>query len=86
MSKPKSESKSSEVLTVRLPSHIKERLEDLSKARSRSKSWLTVDAINRYLEFDEWQMQEIRQALEEADRGEFASPEEVQRVFSRWIR
>ena len=80
-----SDAKSSEVLTVRLPSQIKERLETLSKARSRSKSWLTVDAITRYLEFDEWQTQEIRLALQEADRGEFASPEEVKKVFSRWI-
>ena len=79
------DAKSSEVLTVRLPSQIKERLETLSKARSRSKSWLTVDAITRYLEFDEWQTQEIRLALQEADRGEFASPEEVKKVFSRWI-
>ena len=80
-----SDAKSSEVLTVRLPSQIKERLETLSKARSRSKSWLTVDAITRYLEFDEWQTQEICLALQEADRGEFASPEEVKKVFSRWI-
>lgn len=80
-----SDAKSSEVLTVRLPTQIKERLENLSKARSRSKSWLTVDAITRYLEFDEWQTQEIRLALQEADRGEFASPEEVKKVFSRWI-
>ena len=86
MSKPKSEAKSGEVLTVRLPSQIKERLETLAKARSRSKSWLTVDAITRYLEFDEWQTQEIGLALEEAERGEFASPKEVERVFSRWIR
>jgi predicted transcriptional regulator len=86
MSKSKSEANSTEVMTVRLPSQIKERLERLAKARSRSKSWLTVEAITRYLEFDEWQTQEICQALEEAERGEFASPEEVQRVFSRWIR
>lgn len=86
MGKSKSETRTSEVLTVRLPSQVKERLESLAKARSRSKSWLTVDAITRYLEFDEWQTQEICLALEEAKRGEFATTEEVQQVFSKWIR
>ena len=50
------------------------------------KSKSEVEAITRYLKFDEWQTQEIRQALEEAERGELASPEEVHKVFSRWIR
>jgi len=86
MRKANSEAKTSEVLTVRLPSHLKERLERLSEIRSRSKSWLTVDAITQYLELEEWQIKEIRQGLEEADRGDFASPDEVQRVFARWLR
>jgi predicted transcriptional regulator len=37
-------------------------------------------------EVERWQIEEIEKALEEADRGEFASAEEVERVFQRWTR
>jgi len=35
---------------------------------------------------NEWQIREIKQALAEADRGEFASDEEVNRVLTKWQR
>lgn len=31
-----------------------------------------------------WQVEEIRRAIEEADRGEFASEQEAQRVLQKW--
>ena len=86
MRKAKPATSPSEVLTVRLPAPLKERLERLSEATARSKSWLAVDAITQYLELEEWQVQETRAGLEEADRGELASSEEVDQVFSRWRR
>jgi len=35
---------------------------------------------------EEWQVKEIEEAIGEADRGEFASSDEVQRVMERWTR
>ena len=32
----------------------------------------------------QWQIEEIKKALDEADRGEFASDEEVEQVLKRW--
>jgi RHH-type transcriptional regulator, rel operon repressor / antitoxin RelB len=81
----KTQATATDVMTVRLPSELKERFEQLAQATSRSKSWLATDAIRHYLEIEEWQIQGIKMAIEEADRGDFASPEEVQKVFSRWI-
>jgi len=34
----------------------------------------------------QWQIEEIKKGLEEADRGEFASDEEVEEVLRRWTR
>jgi predicted transcriptional regulator len=34
----------------------------------------------------QWQIEEIKKGLEEADRGEFASDEEVEQVLKRWTR
>jgi predicted transcriptional regulator len=33
-----------------------------------------------------WQIAEIKKGLDEADRGEFASDEEVEQVLKRWTR
>jgi RHH-type transcriptional regulator, rel operon repressor / antitoxin RelB len=78
------EQQQSEVLTVRIPGELKSRLEKLSRSTARTKSWLAIDAIRTYLEKEEWQVQEIQKGLEEVERNEVATPEEVEAVFSRW--
>jgi predicted transcriptional regulator len=35
---------------------------------------------------NEWQIREIKRALAEADRGDFASDEEVNLALSKWSR
>jgi predicted transcriptional regulator len=41
---------------------------------------------NELADLGRWQIEEIKKAIAEADRGEFASHEEVERVLSRWTR
>ena len=71
-------------MTVRLESGLKQRLERLSEATQRSKSFLAAEAIRDYVDLNEWQVQEIEKAVGEADRGEFASDEAVGDVFGKW--
>lgn len=71
-------------MTVRLESGLKQRLERLSEATQRSKSFLAAEAIRDYVDLNEWQVQEIEKAVGEADRGEFASDEVVGEVFGKW--
>ena len=44
------------------------------------------EAVTAYLEVNDWQVEEIKQALVEADAGDFASEEEVEAVFERLTR
>jgi predicted transcriptional regulator len=37
-------------------------------------------------ELEEWQIEEIKKGLATADRGEFASDEEVEQTLKRWTR
>jgi RHH-type transcriptional regulator, rel operon repressor / antitoxin RelB len=76
----------SEVLTIRVDRKIKSRLEKLARAMDRSKSYLAAEAIRAYVDLNEWQIAEIRAALEEADAGDFASDGEVDRVVKKWRR
>lgn len=72
------------VLTLRVPVEVKEQLDKLADATHRSKSWLAGEAIQRYLELEAWQVGEIRQALQEADAGDFADDEEFAALKARY--
>ncbi|MDY6803259.1 MAG: CopG family transcriptional regulator [Cyanobacteriota bacterium] len=41
------------------------------------------EAVTAYLEVNDWQVEEIKQALVEADAGDFASEEEVEAAFAK---
>ncbi|PCI59344.1 MAG: CopG family transcriptional regulator [Gammaproteobacteria bacterium] len=71
-------------MTIRLDETLKERLNKLAATSHRTKSFLAVDAIEKYIELNEWQMQEIETALTEAQNGDFASKEQVDDVFKKW--
>jgi RHH-type rel operon transcriptional repressor/antitoxin RelB len=76
----------SSVLTLRLDAKLKNQLDRLSKAMSRSRSFVAAQAIQEFVALNEWQIGEIRKAVIEADRGDFATDAEVKRSLKRWTR
>jgi RHH-type transcriptional regulator, rel operon repressor / antitoxin RelB len=75
-----------ESLTVRLDAKSKRRLDKLATATARSKSVLAADAIRAYLDLYEWQVNEIRAGLREADAGDFASHAQVKAALAKLKR
>jgi len=71
------------VLTLRVPAELKEQLDKLAIATHRSKSWLAGEAIRQYVDLEAWQISEIRQAIAEADAGDFASERELAAVVKK---
>lgn len=74
----------STTMTIRLESELKGRLDQLAEATHRSKSFLAAEAIRDFIELNEWQIQEIKAAVKEADTGDFASDKDVNATFSKW--
>ena len=70
-------------LTVRVKPETRSRLEKLAQATQRSKSFVIEDALEQYLDVNEWQIQGIFEALREADSpaAEFVEHDEV---LARW--
>jgi RHH-type transcriptional regulator, rel operon repressor / antitoxin RelB len=77
---------SSSVLTLRLDNELKSRLEKLARSTRRSRSFLAAEAIREYVSVNEWQVEEIKKGIKEADEGDFASDQEVRRVLSKWAK
>ena len=74
----------SSVLTLRLDPKLKKKLDRLSSAMSRSRSFIAAEAIREYVALNDWQISEIKKGMAEADRGEFASDEDVERTVRKW--
>lgn len=71
-------------LNVRLPADLSTRLDRLTKATGRTKSFLAVEALEAYISLQAWQIAEVKAGIEEADRGEFATDEEMNAIFSKY--
>ncbi len=71
-------------MTIRLEPELKDRLDRLAQATQRSKSYLAVEALRDYIELNAWQIQEVNDAIREADAGEFASDQELARARKTW--
>lgn len=70
--------------TIRLASDLKDRLVRPAEATRRSRSFLAAEAIRDFVDLNEWQVGEIREAVAEADREAFAGAERVDEVFGKW--
>ena len=76
----------SSVLTLRLNPRLKKQLERLSKAMNRTRSFVAAEAIREYVALNEWQIEEVKNALVEADRGDFAADKNVAGMVDKWTR
>ena len=72
------------VLTLRVSTKTKDLLEKLAEDTHRSESMLASEAIERYLEIEKWQIKEIKQAIKEADVGEFVSEKDLEKVKKKY--
>lgn len=73
-----------ETLSIRIDAHTKKRLDALAKSSKRSKSFLAGEAISTYVESEEWQLDEIRKALDEAENGQVVKHEKVVEWLKSW--
>ena len=70
-------------ITTRLTKETIEKLEKLSIATQRSKSFLVAEAVDKYLSDQEWQVEDIKKGLEQAEKDEFAADNDVRDFFRK---
>jgi predicted transcriptional regulator len=70
----------SAAFTVRLNDDTLAALDRLAEQTERSRSWLVARAVEDYVSLNEWQIARIREGIAAADRGDFASDEEMARI------
>jgi predicted transcriptional regulator len=70
-------------VTVRLEVDKIALLDEMAKADDRDRSYLINVAIDEYLAYHRWRIEEIKKAIAEADAGDFATDEEVAAAFAK---
>jgi len=72
--------------TVRVKDDVADKLDQLAEKLDRSRSYLTAQAIEDFIEREAWQLAEIEAGLAEAERGEFASEADLARVVGKYVK
>ena len=76
----------STTFTVRVEPQVKKRLEKLARSTGRSRSFLAAEALNAYLDVNEWQVAGVKRAIASLDRGEGVPHQEVKDWVDSWGR
>ena len=72
--------------TVRVPDDTASKLDALAEKLDRSRSYVAARAIEAFVEREAWQLAEIEAGLAEADRGEFATEQDVAQVIGKYVK
>ena len=70
-------------LTVRVKPDTRSRLDNLARITRRSKSFVIEEALEQYLEVNEWQLKGVQDALIEAD-SPGAVFEDHDEILAKW--
>ena len=73
-----------ETIAFRLDENKRAALDAIAQSLDRDRSYILNEAIDAYLEVHQWQLEEIKKAVAEADEGKFASDEKVNSFFDKW--
>ena len=75
---------STRAFSVRTDSDKVRQLDRLAEQQDRSRNYLVNQAINQFLELYAWQDERVREGIQAADHGQFASESEVERILNRY--
>jgi len=70
--------------SVRLEDDTLARVDDLASALNRPRAWVIKEAVERYLDYEEWFVEQVQAAIKNAEAGNLASEDDVLARFRKW--
>ena len=64
-------------ISLRMDDEKIDRIDRLASELGRSRAWVLNQAADRYLEYEEWFVHQVREGIAEAERGETTSHDKV---------
>jgi predicted transcriptional regulator len=74
---------SEKTTTIRMNGSTMKRVDGVARAMSRSRAWVINQADERYIDYEEWFVAEVKEALKEVRAGAVVEHEAVMRQWER---
>lgn len=74
------------LVSTRVSPDLAERLAALAQITRRSKSFLAAQAIEEFLNVQEWQVEAIKEGIAATERGDLKSHEQAIAILNTWGR
>jgi predicted transcriptional regulator len=71
-------------ITVQVESATLGAIDELAQRSNQPRDVLVEQALQNFVKLRAWQIAKIEAGIAAADRGEFASDEEMERIFSKY--
>jgi predicted transcriptional regulator len=71
-------------VTVELDDGTLAALDEIAETTERSRTSLVTLAVQNYVELNAWHVEKIKAGIAAADRGDFASDEELERLRAKF--
>jgi len=75
-----------QTVTFRLSSDKVSALDALADSLDRDRTYLLAEAVQAYLDTQQWQLEQIRAGVAEADTGQVLDHRKVKAMAARWRR
>lgn len=72
------------LISTRVSVDLAGRLADLAQTTHRSKSFLAAQAIEEFINVQEWQVEAIKEGLAAADRGDLKGHAQAIAILNTW--
>jgi predicted transcriptional regulator len=73
-----------QTVSFRLASDKVSALDELANSLDRDRTYLLAEAVQAYLDTQQWQLEQIRTGIAEADAGKVMDHRKVKAMASRW--
>ena len=75
-----------QTISFRLDSDKIAALDSLAKALDRDRTYLLNEAVEAYLDIQQWQIDQIKASIRQADAGRLTDHEDVKKMAAKWRR
>ncbi|MEW6595261.1 MAG: CopG family ribbon-helix-helix protein [Thermodesulfobacteriota bacterium] len=72
------------LISARVPEEVAQRLEALASETHRSKSYLAAQAIEEFVDLQEWQVAAIKEGMAAAEKGKVKSHAQALAILNGW--
>lgn len=73
-----------QTISFRLESEKVDALDALAQTRDRDRTYLLNEAVTNYLDVQQWQLEQIRESIRQADSGKVLSHEAIKKLSGQW--